>query len=123
MAWNAGPLSVLRQCFQEKHRVRVVTRHRKGVRGICWGFLVAFDKYMNMVLKDVDEEYTTLIKILRHTGKLMMENVEGVENDGDEGRSSTRGRMRLCRKQDHRKRHIAQLLLRGDSVVMISRAE
>jgi hypothetical protein len=44
-----GPLSTLHRCIGK--RVRVVTRHARGVRGTCEGHLAAFDKYMNLVLR------------------------------------------------------------------------
>jgi hypothetical protein len=46
---QAGPLSTLHRCRGK--RVRVVTRHARGVRGACVGHLAAFDKYMNLVLR------------------------------------------------------------------------
>ncbi|GLE04954.1 hypothetical protein PINS_up013935 [Pythium insidiosum] len=50
-----GPFSVLRRCFLERKRVRVVLRRVNSVRGVCVGFLKAFDKHMNLVLLDVTE--------------------------------------------------------------------
>jgi small nuclear ribonucleoprotein (snRNP)-like protein len=39
----------------------VVTRHRSGVRGVATGFLTAFDRHMNLIMRDVHEEYTVLV--------------------------------------------------------------
>ncbi|KAI7838610.1 hypothetical protein COHA_007617 [Chlorella ohadii] len=60
-----GPMLLLTRCYQERARVRVVTRHARGVRGTSEGTLVAFDKYMNLVLRDVEEQYTVLLRVQR----------------------------------------------------------
>ncbi|XP_035696304.1 U7 snRNA-associated Sm-like protein LSm11 [Branchiostoma floridae] len=52
-----GPLDVLRSCISEKRRVIVTTRTFKGLRGICTGYLVAFDKFWNLAMADVEEVY------------------------------------------------------------------
>ncbi|XP_033123786.1 uncharacterized protein LOC117122330 isoform X2 [Anneissia japonica] len=53
----AGHMEVLHECMQNRLRVRVVIRSFKGIRGICIGFIEAFDKFFNLVLRDVDEIY------------------------------------------------------------------
>jgi len=45
-----GPYSVLRNCYTKKCRVRVWIRRFKGIRGICVGFLIVFDKHINLVI-------------------------------------------------------------------------
>lgn len=45
----SGPLSLLQRSANERQRIRVVTRNARHVRGICTGFLVAFDKHCNLV--------------------------------------------------------------------------
>ncbi|ELT97194.1 hypothetical protein CAPTEDRAFT_108238, partial [Capitella teleta] len=44
-----GPMTLLLRAVQEKLRVRVITRNARHVRGICTGFLVAFDWHCNLV--------------------------------------------------------------------------
>ncbi|XP_062405425.1 U7 snRNA-associated Sm-like protein LSm11 [Sardina pilchardus] len=52
-----SPLGSLNQCVQEHIRVKVHVRSFKGLRGVCAGFVVAFDKFWNLAMVDVDETY------------------------------------------------------------------
>ncbi|XP_053148138.1 U7 snRNA-associated Sm-like protein LSm11 [Hemicordylus capensis] len=54
---EGSPLGELHRCVQEGVKVNVHIRTFKGLRGVCTGFLVAFDKFWNMALTDVDETY------------------------------------------------------------------
>ena len=47
--YKEGPLSVLYNSIEKKAKLRVWTRKLKGLRGVCVGYLVAFDKHMNLV--------------------------------------------------------------------------
>ncbi|KAM4747882.1 U7 snRNA-associated Sm-like protein LSm11 [Rhinophrynus dorsalis] len=58
MTLHAGsPLGELNRCVQDRIRIKVHTRTFKGLRGVCSGFIVAFDKFWNMAMVDVDETY------------------------------------------------------------------
>ncbi|KAL2089128.1 hypothetical protein ACEWY4_016027 [Coilia grayii] len=52
-----SPLGSLNCCVQEHIRVKVHIRTFKGLRGVCTGFVVAFDKFWNLAMVDVDETY------------------------------------------------------------------
>nr|XP_046261600.1 U7 snRNA-associated Sm-like protein LSm11 [Scatophagus argus] len=54
---KGSPLGELYRCVQERIRVKVHIRTFKGLRGVCSGFVVAFDKFWNMAMVDVDETY------------------------------------------------------------------
>ncbi|KAM9850160.1 U7 snRNA-associated Sm-like protein LSm11 [Aulostomus maculatus] len=54
---KGSPLGELYRCVEERVRVRVHIRTFKGFRGVCSGFVVAFDKFWNMAMVDVDETY------------------------------------------------------------------
>lgn len=47
--YKDGPLSTLKRCFDERSRVRVTVRRIDGVRGTLTGYLIAFDRHMNLV--------------------------------------------------------------------------
>ncbi|KAM4675426.1 U7 snRNA-associated Sm-like protein LSm11 isoform 2-T2 [Discoglossus pictus] len=58
MPLHAGsPLGELNRCVQDRLRIKVHIRTFKGLRGVCSGFIVAFDKFWNMAMVDVDETY------------------------------------------------------------------
>jgi small nuclear ribonucleoprotein (snRNP)-like protein len=94
-----GPLLLLKRAYQQKCRVRVVTRHGHGVRGVAEGTLLGFDKHFNMILRDVEEKYTVLLR-----------GVERVAGD----------KVRRGNRQDHRQRRLKQVLIRGEGVVLVS---
>ena len=100
-----GPLSLLAECYRTQQRVKVVTRHISGVRGWCTGRLQGFDKYINLVLKDVEEQYTVLVSANRTI----------VGKDGKE-------KLRQGRRQEHRKRKLGQIFVLGSAVVTVSKA-
>ncbi|MGH0124679.1 UNVERIFIED_CONTAM: hypothetical protein FKN15_033331 [Acipenser sinensis] len=50
MPLHAGsPLGELHRCVKERLKIKVHIRTFKGLRGVCSGFLVAFDKFWNML--------------------------------------------------------------------------
>ncbi|KAJ3587744.1 hypothetical protein NHX12_011341 [Muraenolepis orangiensis] len=54
---KGSPLGELCRCVEERIRVKVHIRTFKGLRGVCLGFVVAFDKFWNLAMVDVDETY------------------------------------------------------------------
>ncbi|XP_053574761.1 U7 snRNA-associated Sm-like protein LSm11 [Bombina bombina] len=54
---EGSPLGELNRCVQDRIRIKVHIRTFKGLRGVCSGFIVAFDKFWNMAMVDVDETY------------------------------------------------------------------
>lgn len=95
---TTGPLGRLAEWYHQRQIVHLVTRHSSGIRGKAKGTLVAFDKHFNLVLRDVEETYTVLLKIWR-------------QNDHGKGR--------WCRKQEHRRRRLKQVFVAGNSVVYV----
>lgn len=109
---EVGPLSRLHHF--RRHRVRIVVRYVNAIRGILTGFLVAFDKHMNMILRDVEEEYS-----------MRPSEPESSNMEIELGR-----RQKLAGKIPSsegdwfgRRRRMKHLLVRGDNVVLISKAD
>lgn len=138
-----GPYSVLASIFVNRQRVRVVVRYVNGIRGTVTGYLVAFDKHMNLILRDADEVYSprlvaaaTTTETGENDGEHRLSNVE-VElqrrQSGLTGRvvehQNTTTTTATNVQQYHRpgwcvrQRHMAQILVRGDNVVLVYKAE
>ncbi|KAJ7524771.1 hypothetical protein O6H91_17G020500 [Diphasiastrum complanatum] len=139
---DKGPLALLAACYKNQTQIQVWTRHTHGVRGILTGFLVAFDKHLNMVLKDVDEEYTVRLHVPRLVSKrgraIAKIQVEGencidsklksgsseasevnLKDDAVNSLISDLKELKLFPKLEYRRRHLNQVFLRGDIVVMV----
>jgi len=112
---DASPLASLRRWLGDRRRVTVVTRHAAGVRGRAVGTLVAFDRYMNLVLRDVEETYTVIVKVAR------VKEQQLPAADPQQQRQ-TRQRVRWCRKQEHRFRRLDLVMVKGDQVVLVAAA-
>ena len=46
---------LLRRAVNERRRIEVLTRDCRGICGILIGWLILFDKHMNLIMTDVDE--------------------------------------------------------------------
>jgi small nuclear ribonucleoprotein (snRNP)-like protein len=129
-AVKPGPLGLLKKWHSSESKVKVVTRHCSGVRGTAVGTIAAYDRFMNLVLKDVSETYTVLVKVPRVQGRSSAADQEGAGAAGGAGELAPssepgdlvepKGKVRWCRKQELRKRTLHQVFLKGDNIVLIS---
>lgn len=114
-----GPLATLRDCVDRKIRVRIVTRNATGVRGELHANLVAFDKQWNLALTDVLEVWNKK-KVKKR--KVIPVSGEPVE----EGTAASAYNMPKSYETPIGKgvwqctRHIPQLMMRGEHVVLIN---
>lgn len=112
----SGPMSVLSKCFSSRSKVYVRTRSISGERGSIVGTLDAFDKHMNMVLKDAKETYNVTVR-----GEDVL---DAIKVHG----SRVRMPKCLCRQEIRPEesyvvpvtRHVRYLLVRGDMVIIVS---
>lgn len=52
-----GPTCVLYNCWKDQKRVIVKTRTFNGIYSICEGELIAFDKHLNLILRNITETF------------------------------------------------------------------
>nr|6V4X_D Chain D, U7 snRNA-associated Sm-like protein LSm11 [Homo sapiens] len=97
---EGSPLGELHRCIREGVKVNVHIRTFKGLRGVCTGFLVAFDKFWNMALTDVDETYRK--PVLQSRKKKRKPKVD---------------------YQQVFTRHINQIFIRGENVLLVHLAQ
>ncbi|XP_023717077.1 U7 snRNA-associated Sm-like protein LSm11 [Cryptotermes secundus] len=108
-----GPLSLLWDCMERRVRIKVLTRHMAGMRGYCVAFLAAFDKQWNLALEDVREVWT----------RRKRRKVPALGEPSAVSRAVLQPRvvvLRTERKSEVCERHVNQLLVRGEHVVLIS---
>ncbi|KAG9403837.1 hypothetical protein AC1031_005330 [Aphanomyces cochlioides] len=98
--YETGPLSLLRACLLAKAKVVVVVRRIASIRGTCTGYLMGFDKHMNLVLLDVTERYVPL-------------HCVNDERGSDTGIAKWRSHPLTVT------RYAKQLLIRGDNIVLV----
>jgi len=55
------PLSLLYSIYHTRQRIRVSIRYIDSIRGNSTGYVLTFDKHFSMILRDVDEVYTSRI--------------------------------------------------------------
>lgn len=127
MPYREGPFSTLYEALMRRKRIRVLIRYSAGIRGTLTGQLVAFDKHFNLILRDVQEVYSPQMSTEEEGGrgggggevqsKTEMEvnrRIKGYTNDtlleGTTGWS--------CRQ-----RHMEQIMVRGDTVVLVYKPE
>ena len=116
-----GPLALLKRAYDAKSRVRVVTRHARGVRGSAVGTLAGFDVFFNLILKDVVEEYTVRVPVTRERPpRKKKEGEEEEEEEKEEGLAPRQRRLRHGYRLESRTRSLRLVFLRGDSVGLVS---
>lgn len=129
-----GPMSVLREWVQRECRVRVFLRGRTQIRGSTTGFLVAFDKHWNLCLVDVDEEY----RRKRHrkaTAGIPEEQLQRLSIGSERAKMKSDSEpvkkveqvglslvqvVKCRRKTETCRRHVAQVVVRGEHVVSVA---
>ncbi|XP_067628636.1 U7 snRNA-associated Sm-like protein LSm11 [Eurosta solidaginis] len=114
-----GPMIALRECMEEKRRVRVLVRHEHGIRGSLEGTLICFDKFWNLWLRDVKEVYQ------RRKYKYGVNKMCGVSEDcslrlQELGIQLPAQKVKsLNRKNIEIQRELSQLFVRGEHVVLV----
>ncbi|KAG7371287.1 LSM domain containing protein [Nitzschia inconspicua] len=123
---DSGPISVLHRL--RKKRTTVVVRYVNAIRGTLTGTLIAFDKHMNMILRDVKETYSP--RPIDNDGEksnleLELERRNQMGNRGTTNTTDETGTGKLPATGsagNTKTREMRQLLVRGDMVVSVYEA-
>lgn len=146
---SGGPLSLLYSIMANRQRARIMVRYVDCIRGTLTGYLIAFDKHFNMILKDVDEVYSG--RVTRHADAMEVAGGHSISlggcvpkcdgrGDGDAtmddasaapSKAKLEAQRRRCYPPDGsggpgpavKQRYFHQLMVRGDNVVMVWRAD
>ncbi|XP_013166668.1 PREDICTED: U7 snRNA-associated Sm-like protein LSm11 isoform X1 [Papilio xuthus] len=114
-----GPLAVLKQCVDQRLRVKVITRGAAGLRGELHANLIAFDKQWNLALTDVLEIWhkraVTKRKIPPAVGAPVDKGTAAAMYPVPKVTEKPIGKgVWECR------RHVPQLMVRGEHIVLIN---
>ncbi|DBA75848.1 hypothetical protein WJX77_004367 [Trebouxia sp. C0004] len=131
--FKEGPLLLLRRYYKTSVRLQVVTRHASGIRGTATGYLHGFDKFMNLVLMNVDEDYTVMTHVPHPYTVMVHEPADpqpppmSVSHPmaGEQEQQLVMvqkqvNKFRWKRKAEKRKRRLHQVFLRGDNIVTVT---
>ena len=130
---NSGPLSLLYSIVANRQRARVMVRYVDCIRGTLTGYLFAFDKHFNMLLRDVEEVYSG--RVSRHLEAVEYSSITDDDYISGETRAPSKSKLEAQRRKCYppdgsggpgpavKQRYFHQLLVRGDNVVMVWRAD
>ena len=122
-------------CRRDGVTVRVWIRHCVGVRGVCDGVPIAFDRHMNVVLRDVVEHYVPFRTVAnggvsegrkrkkKKSKKKLLTSEEDVRTEVASDHTPLSSASSSCSHVTPKSvtRHLKQLFIRGDNIIMICR--
>ncbi|CAB0040959.1 unnamed protein product [Trichogramma brassicae] len=114
-----GPLFALYQYMENRIRVKITTRNDRGVRGYVEAYIAAFDKHWNLALEDCFEHWTRKVK--RKAPALGDPSVNPLLVPSTSSVNSSTKVISRTKKFETLERHVPQLLLRGEHVVMVNK--
>ncbi|KAL6740204.1 hypothetical protein Aduo_013583 [Ancylostoma duodenale] len=115
--WSIGPMSLLHRALKENTRVEVHIRALNRVDRIARGYPIAFDKHINIVLRDVDEVALPGRKEERAFGRRQLqERLLPIGMRWQPGGTWPRP-LGACRNV--LRRHIPCSVIKGDTVVLV----
>ncbi|XP_049888006.1 U7 snRNA-associated Sm-like protein LSm11 [Pectinophora gossypiella] len=117
-----GPLGVLKDCVDQRLRIKVITRNERGIRGDLHATLIAFDKQWNLALCDVLETW-------KRKGPKKRKIPPGLGTPVPKGTAAAISPVPVVTEKPLGKgwwectRHIPQIFVRGEHVVLINVVE
>lgn len=143
-AYECSPLANLYDCIKENRKIKIWTRNYKEVRGILTGYLVAFDKHWNLILRDVDEVYLRPkksktpflrdiepneslpdmpVKVPKERKNPPQQPPQPEPNSASADPEKKKKKRKKRSKNISEKRQVDKIFVRGDNIVMISTYE
>ncbi|XP_052758870.1 U7 snRNA-associated Sm-like protein LSm11 [Galleria mellonella] len=117
-----GPLATLKECVDNRLRIKVITRNETGVRGVLHANLIAFDKQWNLALSDV-------LEIWKRKAPRKRKIPPGMSMPAAKGSAAAISPVPRITETPLGKgiwectRHIPQLFVRGEHVVLVNIVE
>ncbi|XP_045504068.1 U7 snRNA-associated Sm-like protein LSm11 [Colias croceus] len=117
-----GPLGALKDCVDQRLRVKVVTRSANSIRGALFATLVAFDKQWNLALTDV-------LEVWKRKGPKKRKVPPGLGTPVAKGTAAAISPVPLVTETPlgggvwECTRHVPQLMVRGEHVVLVNIVE
>ncbi|CAL1266628.1 unnamed protein product [Larinioides sclopetarius] len=138
-AFTHSPLNALYKCINENKKIKIWTRNFEEIRGICTGYVVAFDKHWNLVLSDVDEVYLKPRKSKypyldgddlpelppkkQKVKKPKTPEEEAAQKAAEEAATKNPKKNKTKKGKKSREssqRHLKQLFIRGNNIIMVA---
>ncbi|GBM27974.1 hypothetical protein AVEN_20585-1 [Araneus ventricosus] len=135
-AFTHSPLNALYQCINENRKIKIWTRNFEEIRGICTGYVVAFDKHWNLILSDVDEVYLKpkkskypylevddLPELSPKAPKVKKPKTpeeEAAQKAAEEAAAKKPKKIKKKQCRESSQRHLKQLFIRGNNIIMIA---
>ena len=131
-----GPYSLLNKIVDKKLKCEVYTRHMFGLRGVLLGHIVAFDRYMNLAMIDVEEYYSNAPtgKVIDHQKSLSVALLKSVIKQRTDATNSNENTLSVKKGSYLYKTHstfhggypklyhrqLKNLYVKGDSIVLVT---
>ncbi|XP_022112987.2 U7 snRNA-associated Sm-like protein LSm11 [Pieris rapae] len=117
-----GPLAALKDCVEQRVRVKIITRNATGIRGYLQANVIAFDKQWNLALTDV-------LEVWKRKGPRKRKVPPGLGTPVGKGMAAAISPIPVVTEKPlgggiwECSRHIPQLMVRGEHIVLINIVE
>ncbi|XP_059372689.1 U7 snRNA-associated Sm-like protein LSm11 isoform X2 [Carassius carassius] len=137
---TGSPLGELNRCVQEKIRVKVHIRTFKGLRGVCSGFVVAFDKFWNLLFEKLKVQESVALSAVENQKSELHSSSSRLTNQTrrtdprhtqERSEHSEKDKTTLKAAQQFKTkpkveygrvhtRHVNQLFIRGENILLVN---
>ncbi|XP_042594276.1 U7 snRNA-associated Sm-like protein LSm11 isoform X2 [Cyprinus carpio] len=137
---TGSPLGELNRCVQEKIRVKVHIRTFKGLRGVCSGFVVAFDKFWNLLFEKLKVQETVALSAVENqkselhsssshlthqTRRTDPKHTQERSEHSEKDKTTLKVTQKIATKPKVEygrvhTRHVNQLFIRGENILLVN---